>query len=338
MKWIAIDIGNNEIKAAVRGIGNRPTKLLYDDCGKQFSFMPSTFYCINGNPVYVGNYISVMGALRPENLFKLNSLSNKGVLLKVILKIIKDAAVHYYDDKSIGAVLLYEDLEDETLYELAKPFFTEVQCKCASEVLPSVLFKGKGRTLVIDISMSALKISLVENGKKTAYDISNEMGFHSVDISNVIGYVLEEDSSEIEMFLHGQLIDKVRADLCQGCFDSSSLDALSTNQNDGERIIKLFEDRMVKYLFGCFDVCTQNLKKLSLNWNDVNNIILCGGASNYYKMSETFNGYLKGCGLDADTYNIETYTKDAQWAAVYSALRLHLTEEDFSFKMEPFNL
>ena len=327
MKWIAIDIGNHEIKAAVRGIGNRPTKLLYDDCGKQFSYMPSAFYCINGNPVYAGNYTSVMGALHPENLIRLNSSSNKDILLEGILKVIFDATYQYYDDKTIGAVLLYEDLEDKMLSEMARRIFTEVQCKCTSEVLSSVLFKEKGRTLVIDISMSALKISLVENDKKTSYSRFNEMGFHSVDISDIIGYALTEKLSEVELFLHGELIDKVRAELCQGRFEISSLDTLSTYQNDANRIIKLFEDKMMKYLLGCFDVCTQNLKKLSLNWNDVNNIILCGGASNYHKMSETLIGYLRGCGLDADTYNIKTYTKDAQWAAAFAAIQLPLVSD-----------
>ena len=332
MKWVAIDLGRNEIKAAVRDIAGNPTKLLYNNNGRMYSYLPSEGYISKDSRVYVGVYLPIVGALFPENIKEIKALQNRHALLNALFEEIKEAAILHYNDNSIGAILLYEDVKydeknDNSPYAIAKSHFTEVQQKCASEVLSSVLYSNEGTSMVIDISMSALKMSLVEKGKKTAYFQSDELGFSTIDVSELIGYKIAENLSEVELYLHGQLLENVRMCLCQGKDDAVLLDVLKINPDNSSTIKKRFEDSMTRYLFRCFDVCSQNLKKLSKNWNDFNNIVFCGSASNYYRMRDTFCEFLRECGTDFNALNITKCDNDAQWAAAFNTLQLPLLEE-----------
>ena len=332
MKWVAIDLGRNEIKAAVRDIAGNPMKLLYNNNGRMYSYLPSEGYFSKDSRVYVGVYLPIVGALSPENIKEIKALQNRHALLNALFVEIKEAAVLYYSDNSIGVILLYEDVKYDEMdadspYTIAKSHFSEVQQKCSSEVLSSVLFGNEGTSLVIDISMSALKMSLVENGKKTAYFQSNELGFSTVDVSEIIDYKIAENLSEVELYLHGQLLENVRMSLCQGKEDVILLDALNVNPDNSSTIKKRFEDSMTRYLFRCFDVCSQNLKKISKSWNDVNNIVCCGSASNYYRMYDTFCEFLRESGIDINALNITKCDKDAQWTVAFNTLNLPLLQE-----------
>ena len=332
MKWVAIDLGRNEIKAAVRDTAGKPTKLLYNNNGRMYSYLPSEGYISKDSRAYVGVYLPIVGALFPENIKEIKALQNRHALLNALFEEIKEAAILHYNDNSIGAILLYEDVKydeknDNSPYAIAKSHFTEVQQKCASEVLSSVLYSNEGTSMVIDISMSALKMSLVEKGKKTAYFQSDELGFSTIDVSEIIGYKITENLSEAELYLHGQLLESVRMGLCQGKDDVILLDALNIDPDNPSTIKKRFEDRMTRYLFRCFDVCSQNLKKLSKYWNDVNSIVCCGSASNYYRVRDTFCEFLRECGTDINALNITMYDKDAQWTAALNTLNLPLLEE-----------
>lgn len=334
MKWVAIDLGRNEIKASVRDIAGNPTKLLYNNNGRMYSYLPSEGYFSNDSRAYVGVYLPIVGALSPENIKEIKALQNRHALLNALFEEIKEAAILHYSDNSIGVILLYEDVKDNdnekngnSPYAIAKTHFTEVQQKCASEVLSSVLYSNEGTSMVIDISMSALKMSLVEHGKKTAYFQTKELGFSTIDVSEILGYKIAENLSEVELYLHGQLLENVRMSLCQGKEDFILLDALNVNPANSSTIKKRFEDSMTRYLFRCFDVCSQNLKKLSKGWNDINNIVCCGGASNYYRMKDTFCEFLRECGIDISALNITKCDKDAQWTAAFNTLNLPLLEE-----------
>lgn len=332
MKWVAIDLGRNEIKAAVRDIAGKPTKLLYNNNGRIYSYLPSEGYLSKDSRAYVGVYLPIVGALFPEKIKEIKALQNRPALLNALFEEIKEAAILHYNDYSIGVILLYEDVKDDenngnSPYAIAKSHFTEVQQKCASEVLSSVLYSNEGTSMVIDISMSALKMSLVENGKKTTYFQSDELGFSTIDVSEIIGYRIAENFSEVELYLHGQLFENARMCLCQGKDDVILLDALNVDSDSSSTIKKRFEDSMTRYLFRCFDVCSQNMKKLSKSWNDINNIVCCGSASNYYRMRDTFCEFLRECGTDINALNITKCDNDAQWAAAFNTLQLPLLEE-----------
>jgi len=332
MRWVAIDFGRNEIKAAVTSVDGKPMKLLYNNNGRMYSYMPSEGYISNNGRVYMGMDLPVVGALSPERISEIKNSHERKVLLNKAFENINEAAISHYDDNSIGAVLLYENIkEDEknedSIYSIAKSHFEEVQQKCASEVLTSVLYSNEGTSVVIDISLSALQMSLVVKGVKKAYIPSNELGFKTVDISEIIGYTIPEDISDGELYLHGLILENIRQCLCQGKVDFALLDVLDIEPANEPVIRNKFEECMTRYLFRCFDVCTQKLRKQSMSWSDVNNIVLCGSASNYYKMKDGLCRFLKGNGADTNTIKITVYDKDAQWAAAFNTLNLPLLEE-----------
>ena len=330
MKWIALDLGRNEIKAAVRDVRRRPTKLMYNHHGRLYSYMPSEGFISDEGYAYVGNDVPLVGALYPEKLFDVRDSVNGDTLLNALYGTIMDAASRHYNDISVGVVLLCEGYKNEdpainickNFYPIAKSHFKDVKVKYSSEVLTSVLFDNIGTTMIIDISMSSLKLSIVENGVQSAYFESKELGFSTVDISGIIGYTFNKDLSEVEWYLHGQLLEKVKIDICQGEIDASLLKVLDLDSHDEQIIVKKFEDCMTRYLYRCFEMCTRNIKYLFKDWDNIKNIVLCGGASNYYKMKDCFCGYMRGYGTDLDSHNVIIYEKDAQWAAVFNALNL----------------
>ena len=324
MKWIAIDIGNSEIKVAVRGLNNKPAKLLYDNHGQKYSHLPSESYHIDEDYFYIGYYISIIGALYPDRIIDIKDKIKNEVLIKTLLDKIKQAAVFHYNDTSIGSLILYDDNkynDYEPMIKIAELLFDDVKQVCSSEVLWSSKCKKLKNVMVIDITMSSLKVSYIENGIKTAYFLNKDLGFSSVDISQLIGYIPSNNSSMIELFLQGFFVEKARMDLCQGCMEDLLLEVLNIHNKDLSKIKAMFEDQMMKYLFKCFDICGQNLKKISKTWDDINGVIFCGGAANYHRLAETYNLYLNNNGFDVDKNNIITYNKDAQWAAVNAAVK-----------------
>ena len=325
MKWVAIDLGRNEIKAAVRDIAGQPTKLLYNNNGRMYSYMPSEGFEYTHGKVYMGNYLPIVGALFPERICYSKAPETENSYFNTLFATIKDAASQHYNDSSIGVVLLYEKENNDKIIPIAKSYFAEVQQKCSSEVLSSVLYSNEGTSMIIDISMSALKMSLLEKGNAPAYYLSNELGFSTIDISEMIGYTITDNYTE--NYLHGQILEDVRIRLCQGKEDLFFGDVLNVDSSNSSIIKKNFEDCMTRYLYRCFDVCSKNLKQLSKNWNDINNIICCGSASNYVRMKETICEFLRGCSTDINALKITIYDKDAQWAAAFSTLQLPLLEE-----------
>ena len=75
MKWVAIDLGRNEIKAAVMDIAGNPTKLLYNNNGRMYSYLPSEGYFSKDSRAYVGVYLPIVGALSPENIKEIKKIS-----------------------------------------------------------------------------------------------------------------------------------------------------------------------------------------------------------------------------------------------------------------------
>ena len=328
MKWIAIDIGNSEIKVAVRGERNKPSKLLYDSHGRLYSHLTPEYYLTPDKKPCFGCYLPIMGALHPENIHLIkdpllveNDSSLADDALNALFGMIKEAAItHYakYNDASIAAVLLHDNIVDEHMAEIAQSHFTDVQNMFASEVLCSIHSKNKEKVLVVDMGMSSLKTSIITKGVKDAFSRHDEMGFYSVDMSEIIGYNSSEDK-----FQHGLLLEKSRADLCQDDIQNLPIDCLNSESNPIE-IKSAFENNMQKFLYDCFDMCEQDLRNLSLKWEDTDAIIFCGGASNYFHLEDTFQKYLdeKDCHLSND--HIIRFHQDAQWAAAFATLQMPL--------------
>ena len=74
--------------------------------------------------------------------------------------------------------------------------------------------------------------------------------------------------------------------------------------------------------------CIGNTKQLYMvsYWNNISNIIFCGGGANYHSLSQTFEDYQKAYGIKNDIA-IKTFSKDAEWVGVFSTMRLSLERE-----------
>ena len=332
MKWIAIDIGNSEIKVAVRGERNKPSKLLYDSHGRLYSHLTPEYYLTPDKKPCFGCYLPVMGALHPENVHFIkdpllvendNSIADDA--LNALFGMIKEAAItHYAKDKdnSIAAVLLHDNIVDEHMAEIAKSYFTEIRNLFASEVLYSIHSKNKQKVLVVDMGMSSLKTTMITKGMKGAYSRHDELGYYSVDISKIMGYNGSEDK-----FQHGLLLEKSRADLCHDDIRCLPIDCLNSESNPIE-IKSAFENNMQKFLYDCFDMCEQDLRNLSLRWEDTDAIIFCGGASNYHLLDSTFKEYLKEKDCHINDGHIIQFHQDAQWAAAFATMQMPLPNKD----------
>ena len=326
MKWIAIDIGNSEVKVAVRDHLYKPVKLLYEHNGNLTSFLPSEAV-VEGDSVYLGDDTAVFGALKPERIVLLSRQSaRRNDILKQLFGKIKEAAVRHYQETDICAVLLYDNELDVEAEKMAATCFSSVQSMRASDVLSEVVFQDAGLSMIVDISDTALKVSVKEIRKKGYFNQSQELGFSCVELPDILGFMPSDNSTDTELCVYGLLFKSIKASLCSHS-DLIEYNTFFDTEVDFESVRKRFDDKMRKFLFKCFEACGRALRDCQKNWNDVSNMLFCGGATNYYRMKEVFNAYLRGIGREDNRLDVVTYNRDAQWAAAFSTLQLNNLDE-----------
>ena len=341
MKWTAIDLGSSEVKAAVNGVANKPAKLTYNE-GVTYSYMPSVAF-VSDDEVFIGRHVLILDAIGAEGIVpNWSNHIQKDKITQSFFSFIKQAAKDYYSEDAIGAVLVFDDVTEKNevqkalenkdikdcnvpkIAQIATGLFSNVNCACSSEVITSVYGSDKGLSMVVDLGYSSLKISIVDNGAQVSFQRYLDLGFGSVDISTIVDYDFTADVSNTEHALYGMYIGEfVRRNLCLNTSNYYSLPIFRSRTKGKGEIQKNFDTEMIRYLYRCFDFCDQTLKNSKWSWGDINSVIFCGGAGNYHLLSQAFEDYKTSYGIDS-IISIKTFSKDAQWIGVYSAMQLSL--------------
>ena len=342
MKWTTIDLGSSEVKAAVNDVANRPIKLTYHE-GVSYSYMPSVAL-VSDDEIFIGRHVLLLDAIGAEGVVSnWNSHSQKDKITRSFFLAIKQAAKDFYSEDAIGAVLIFDDVSQKrevesdiedikkgkesnnsNIAKIATDVFSNVHCVCSSEVVTSIYSPNKDLSMVVDLGYSSLKISVVDNGIQKSYNRYPELGFGSVDLSEIVDYDFSADVSNTEHALSGMYLGEVvRRNLCLSTNNYYPLPIFKGISKGKNEIQKKFDMEIMRYLYKCFDSCDHILKNSKWGWNDLNSILFCGGAANFHLLSQVFEKYKASYGTDC-TATVKTFSKDAQWVGAYSAIQLPL--------------
>lgn len=322
MKWVSIDIGSNEIKAAVRDNTGKPTKLPYENNGVSSTYMPSEVF--NNGVITVGEQAMMLGYLAPENLvFDWQNDRMSDEILRNFFSIIKENAVKYYATNEIGAVILFGDRDNNNIKNVARDVFHEVQSKNSYEVLGLSNNISNGLSLVVDFGYSSLKICLMESGKMVSF-IAENIGFSSLDMVEVVNVEVDGFCSDAEVAIYGQLLDRLRISLL--CNERNAIVSYFEDKCKNS-IQSIFDVYMSKYLLKCWSSCTASIRNISRCWEDIDSVIITGGAGNYYKILDSFTKF-KTDYLGASINPFVIRAKDSGWQSAFSALKLPLRQEN----------
>lgn len=350
MKWTAIDLGQAEIKAAVCNTSsNKPERLLYNE-GLSYSYMPHEAV-VSNDEAFIGHQVLLLEAMGVDGVVsKINESPYKEKIIKKLFSTIRNASEEHYAENMIGAVLLFDDATtkedtkkaidyykeriDSTIARIALDTFSEVTCVCSSEAISSIYAPNQTPSLIIDLGYSSLKVSIVENGKQKSFHINEELGFKKVDLSDIVGYDFTLDVSDAERILFGKyLSDVVKLNLIHNHSNYYPLPIFEDITKGKTHIQNRFDAEMSRYLYKCFDDCNRVVQTSEWSWNNMESVIFCGGAANYYLLSQTFENYRKDYGI-GNGIPVKTFCKDAEWISAFSAIQLSLDRYSSSVIVE----
>ena len=353
MKWTAIDLGQAEIKAAVCNTSsNKPERLVYNE-GLSYSYMPHGVV-VSNDEVYIGHQVLLLAAMGVDGVVsKINESPFNEKILNKIFSTIRNASEEHYADSMVGAVLLFDDATsrnniEKAIYEykdkgkvidsviarIALDTFSEVTCVCSSEAISSMYVPNQTPSLIVDLGHSALKISIVANGKQVSFHINEKLGFKEVDLSDIVGYDFTLDVSDAERILFGKyLSDVVKLNLIHNHSNYYPLPIFKDVTKGKTNIQNIFDAEMARYLYKCLDYCNCLVQKTEWRWNNIGSIIFCGGAANYHLLSHTFENYRKDYGI-VNAISVKTFCKDAEWISAFSAMQLPLDRNSSSVIVE----
>ena len=338
MKWTVIDIGHAEIKTAVCSVPNKPEKLVYNE-GVSYSYMPCVAF-VDNNDVYVGYQTHLLDAMGVDGIVtKWDESPCKEAIIRSLFSTIKTAAIKHYAESEIGAVLLFDDVSvknnvekaienfkrynkspDSAIARIAMDTFSGVTCVCSSEAIASVYAPSREPTMIVDLGHSSLKVSIIAGGQQESFSINEGLRFSIVDLSDIVGYDFNLDVSEAEQILSGKYLnDVVKRNLIGGKSDYYLLPMFKKNKSEVQNV---FEAKMERYLYGCFDFCSDSIKKSKWHgWDNIGSIVFCGGVANYNLLSNIFENYRKQNGISNEVL-VKTFCKDAEWIGAFSAMQL----------------
>ena len=352
MKWTAIDFGQAEIKAAVcNNASYKPERLIYNE-GLSYSYVPHGAV-VSNDEVFIGHQLLLLEAMGVDDVVsKINESLYKEKIIKKIFSTIRKASVEHYAENMIGAVLLFDDATtrnntekaindykekgeriDSTIARIALDTFSKVTCVCSAEAISSIYAPNRTPLLIIDLGYSSLRISIVENGKQESFFKDEHLGFKVVDLSDIVGYDFTLDVSDAERILFGKyLTDVVKLNLIHNHCNYYPLPIFKDIKSKTD-IQNRFNAEMVRYLYKCFEYCSDIVQKSEWHWKNIGSVIFCGGAANYNLLSQTFENYRKDYGV-GNGIPVITFCKDAEWISAFSAIQLSLDRYSSSVIVE----
>ena len=316
MNWVAVDMGASTIKASVLDKSNKPVRLSYPMGDYATTLLSSVVVVTEDKKVILGDYASQLGVSNP-NMREYDWLHStcKSIIAKSIFEAIKQAAVKHYNDSSIGAVLLYNNIEEQELKSIAANVFSEVKTMQAGDVLKRIVSPNSNLLLVADFGESAFRVTMQEKTKCLYYNSNSSLGFSSFDMLSLIDYDDASSHSSIEISLLGQMMQRIKI------MANNGDDVVLPNNISakGNSLSSCFEQKMTTFLYQCFEECTNALKSSSKSWNDIEEVVFVGGGAHSNIIDTIFEKYMQShCTLVS--YNSKNRGFDAQYATANCAI------------------
>lgn len=323
MKWVAVDMGISTIKASVLD-RNKPVRLTYSMEGYETTLLSSVAVVVD-ETVTVGDYASLFGAYDPSIVvYDWLHSSNKALIARTFLSIIKDAAIKHYSDENVGLVLLYNNIIDSDIENIAKTIFREVKTMQVSDVIKRAISPNSDLMLIADFGESAFRITL-QNKSKCVYQNFNEsLCFSSLDMLSLVDCLNLSSRSSMEIALLGKIIRKIKilANNAEKFMLPISFRVKGNSLQDS------FEQKMTTFLYQCFEECTNTLNGVSKSWKDVDEIVFIGGGACSSILDDVFYKYMQSQD-SLKSYNSMNSGFDVQYAASHCAIQMaELKEED----------
>lgn len=320
MHWVAIDLGSTEIKASVLNKDYNPSRLLYPMIDYYTSRLSTKTFLTDENEIIIGIDAVLFGMINPANLIIdwKESIHKKIILQKLFTKIKLATVKHYDSENEIGAIVLYNEIEDSDVLEIANGIFQQVESVCITDAIAKAHPQLKqGITIIADCGTSAFKLSILENAKKIFYTENKDLAFANINIPSNIKE--ENPSNFTNEIIHGIIAERQKISL------NNQMKLFVPYRFPAEEILTQkdkFEKLMKTYLYQCFNECLNSLSILSKTWNDVTNLIFTGGGACYHGLNIAFKQYMQDYEKDLELYNETAKIVNAQYEISFSAIQL----------------
>ena len=318
MKWVAVDLGMSTVKATVLDKNNKPIRLSYPMGDYATTLLSSVVVVSEDKDVILGDYATQFGVSNPNmRVYGWLGSPDKLLIAKAIFETIKQASVKHYNDTSIGIVLLYNDRVDPDLVSIAKTVFMEVKTMQAGDVLKRIISPDSNLVLIADFGESAFRVTLQDKAKFQYQNSNKNLGFSSFDMLSLIDCDDTSSHSSIEISLLGQMMQRIKIMLNNGD------DVVLPNNMSakGNTLSGSFAQKMTKFLYQCFEECTNALKSSSKSWNDIEEIVFVGGGAHSSIIDTIFEKYMQSH-YTLVSYNSKNRGFDAQYATTNCAIQM----------------
>lgn len=320
MNWVAIDIGSSEVKASVLDKKNTPVRLNYPTGGYYTTRLSSDVVIMASGEIVVGDDAMLLGVMNPSLLVSdWQHHSRKEDICKTFLSFVYNAAKKHYDDNAIGAVVLYERVEDERLIKVCKQIFAETKPMESSMVYAKAMPSIKsGVTVIADFGAQNFKVSILENGSQKSFTCNSDLGFRNLDLEFLIDSVQWDSLTDVESSLYGVLVQRAKVALNDG----NPVVLPYETKIKGCAINNEYEKCMTTFLYQCFEECSNSLRACSKAWGDVTNVLFVGGGASSCIINGVFERYMQGQGCALKSYNVTNARFDVQYAATHCAIQM----------------
>lgn len=320
MNWVAVDIGASTVKASVLDKNNKPVRLLYSMGSYETTSLSSIVAVANDQDVIIGDFALHLGVNNPNLMvYDWAHSQHKKIIAKSILKTVKDSAIKHYSSSEIAVVILYTNIMDEELYNIAGELFCDVKAMRVGDVVKRILSPHSNLMLVADFGDSAFRVMIQDNCRSLILNSNPVLGFSSIDMLSFIECENTSSCSTVEIALLGQLMKYVKILVNNGekVVIPNSLPFIANCSIGG------FEHKMTTFLYQCFEECTNALKEVSKSWNDLSDVVFIGGGAHSSIITSVFNKYMQSY-HQIQTYNSRTVGFDAQFSASHCAIQMPL--------------
>lgn len=319
MKWVAIDLGGSYVKASVKE-GYTPSRLTYSRGDYQTTQFSSSVVCVDQDHLYLCDDTILAELLYPESLVQdWRKHEAREQIARAILMQVKEAAQRIFPKEEVGAILLHDKVQPEPwLQIIGEEIFGKDGIRMAmgaEELLRSIPGLQSGYIMLVDFGDKSLKINIfnrLSGAEKISCWENMDLGFSTIDLSELI----EEWPIGMSLMPFGRMMERVREALNLGEKPTIPVGVV----HDETLLYEHFKKEIHRYAKRCFEECGHRLESLQLDWEDLTELVLVGGAVQGKYLNTLFSDYMNGEGCRLKTYNSRHAEFDATYAMAHAAV------------------
>ena len=169
MNWVTIDIGAADVKASVWNKNDEPVRLAYPMGNYTTTQLPAAVVVTENGDVVAGDNVQLFSILYPDRLISdwMKNMRYKEKVAESLLGMVRQAAVGHYGNANVGAVILFEDGEENIR---RSPIFLRAQSDCKNHF-------SNGRLLDVDCGFCRNGIENIRCRERDVIVFFTESGF-----------------------------------------------------------------------------------------------------------------------------------------------------------------